>query len=276
MKGLQSVAPWAALVLAAGLFALSVSGLKEVKHPRMESEIRVALPLFAQVAMTGGDRYLAANLGAVRAQITDTSKMQRDEYKVLALVQQDAAWLNPYHEDNYYSAAAILPWYGQVKGAQAILRRASLARYYDYQPSLFYAFHRLHFYRDPVGASAWLRQAAVRLPDEQQRLVMEDLAARWVGKANDLEVAIRIVEGMAQQARRKDFQEYLSKRVVRLRGLLDLRNAAENYREKTGKAPQALQHLVTSGFLKSLPVDPFGVGFELDAKGIPVVRGDRS
>lgn len=276
MKGLPSVAPWASVAFSAGLFALSVSGFKDVKHPRMESEIRVALPLFAQVAMTGGDRFLAANLGAVRAQITDTSNMQRDEYKVLALVQQDAAWLNPYHEDNYYSAAAILPWYGQVDAAQTILRRAAQARYYDYQPSLFYAFHRLHFYRDPVGASAWLRQAAPRLPDEQQRLVMEDLAARWVGKANDLEVAIRIVESMAQQARRKDFQEYLFQRVVRLRGLLALRNAAENYRQKTGNNPQTLQQLVASGILKSLPVDPFGVGFELDAKGIPVVRGERS
>lgn len=276
MKGLPSVAPWGALVLAAGLFALSVNGFKDVKHPRMESEIRVALPLFAQVAMTGGDRFLAANLGAVRAQITDTSKMQRDEYKVLALVQLDAAWLNPYHEDNYYSAAAILPWYGQVDAAQRILRRAAQARYYDYQPSLFYSFHRLHFYRDPVGASAWLRQAAPRLPDERQRLVMEDLAARWVGKANDLEVAIRIVESMAQQARRKDFQEYLLQRVVRLKGLLTLRNAAENYRQKTGNNLQTLQQLVASGTLKSLPVDPFGVGFELDEKGIPVVRGEHS
>lgn len=268
-------APYGALVLSAALFAFSVSGLKTVKHIRLESEIQVALPLFAQVAMTGGDRFLAANLGAVRGQITDTSKMARDEFKVLSLVQQDAAWLNPYHEDNYYSAAAILPWFGQADGAQNILRRASQARYFDYQPALFYAFNRLYFYRDPVGASEWLRQAAPRLPDEQQRLVMEDLAARWVGKASDLEVAIRIVENMAQQARRKDFQDYLLKRAGRLKALLVLRNAAKRYAEINPQPLQKLEQLVSSGVIKSLPADPLGEGFALSSKGVPIIKGER-
>lgn len=275
MRLFRSAAPWGALVFSAALFAFSVSGLKELKHARLESEIRVALPLFAQVAMTGGDRYLAANLGAVRGQITDTSKMVRDEYKVLSLVQQDAAWLNPFHEDNYYSAAAILPWYGEFDGAQKILRRASQARYFDYQPALFYAFNRLYFYRDPVGASEALRQAAPRLPDEQQRLIMEDLAARWVGKASDLEVAIRVVESMAQQARRKDFQDYLLKRVGRLKALQVLRNAAKRYAEISPLPLQKLEQLVSSGVIKSLPEDPLGQGFALSSKGVPIVKGER-
>lgn len=252
------------------LFLLAVNELRPQVRKQASSEIEVALPLFVQVFMAGGDRFLAANLGNVRALIADTARMQPDQYKVLAKVQVDASWLNPAHEDNYYIAAAIMPWNGQVEPAQTILRRASIARPFDYQPSFLYAFNLLQFKGDAAAASAWLRSAALKLTDDDERLLMENFAARWLDRTEDLEVAAAVVESMAKQAKRKDFRVYLQQRAQRLRDLLALRKAAAAFRTRTGEVPRSLDQLVSGGFMAALPVDPFGFGYALDAEGIPV------
>lgn len=258
------------LIVSVTLFLLAVNELRPHVRKQVASEIEVALPLFVQVFMAGGDRFLAANLGNVRALIADTARMQPDQYKVLAKVQVDASWLNPAHEDNYFIAAAILPWNGQVDPAQTILQRASIARPFDYQPSFLYAFNLLQFKGDAAAASAWLRNAAAKLPDDDERLLMENFAARWLDRTEDLEVAAAVVESMAKQAKRKDFRVYLLQRAQRLRDLLELRKAAAAFRTRTGEVPRSLGQLVSGGFIVALPVDPFGFGYALDAEGIPV------
>jgi hypothetical protein len=257
-------------LLGALLFIASSVSLRQQKRVNASAEIQVALPLFVQVAMTGGDRFLAANLGSIRALITETARMHPDEHKILGKVQVDASWLNPAHEDNYYVASATLPWNGQFDAAQTVLRRASLARQFDYQPAFYYAFNLIHFKGDAAGASEWLRTAAAKLTDDNERLIMENFAARWLDKADDLGLAIAVVESMAKQAKRKDFRNYLLQRAQRLRDLLALRQAAERFRQKTGHPAQTLEQLVSNGFLATLPVDPFGIGYSLDDQGVPV------
>lgn len=264
---------WLLLLLGALLFVGASVSLRQQKRIIVSPEIQVALPLFVQVIMAGGDRFLAANLGAIRALITETAKMHPDEYKILGKVQADASWLNPAHEDNYYIAAAILPWNGQLDAAQTVLRRASLARPFDYQPAFYYAFNLLHFTGDAAGASEWLRRAAAKLPDDDERLTMENLAARWLDKADDLGLAIAVVEAMAEQAKRKDFRNYLLQRAQRLRDLLALRQAASVFQQKYGRPLQSLEQLVDAGLIAGIPVDPFGAGYALDRAGIPVFGG---
>jgi hypothetical protein len=123
---------WLVTILAAMVFVSSAQHLKLAPRQSVNVEMQVALPLFVQVAMAGGDRFLAANIAAIRALWVDNFKMQREEFKVLAKVQEDVSWLNPGHEDNYYIAAAILPWNGELDAAQRILARATMARRFDY------------------------------------------------------------------------------------------------------------------------------------------------
>ena len=264
---------WVFLLLGALIFVGASLSLREQKRVNASAEIEVALPLFVQVIMTGGDRFLAANLGSIRALITESAKMQPDEYKILAKVQADASWLNPAHEDNYYVAAAILPWSGQVDAAQTVLRRASLARPFDYQPAFYYAFHQVHFKGDATGASQWLNNAAAKLPDGDVRLTMQNFAARWLDKTDDLGLAIAVVESMARQAKRKDFRNYLLQRAQRLRDLLVLRQAADRFLQQSGRPAQSLDQLVSAGLVAALPVDPFGFGYSLDTRGVPVFGG---
>jgi hypothetical protein len=261
-----------AAVVAATLFIAATERLKSAPRQSVRVEMQVALPLFVQVLMTAGDRYLAANIAAIRALVVETQKMKPDEFAILAKVQEDVSWLNPGHEDNYYIAAAILPWAGEVDAAQRILARATRARTFDYQPAFYYAFDLLHFKGDAAGASAWLREAAKHLPEGDERLQMQNLAAIWIDKARDLDLAIRVVEGLAQQAKRRDFRRYLEMRIVRLRALKDLRAAAAIYRQRFARPLAAVNDLVASGVLAALPRDPFGFGYAIDQQGDIVLR----
>jgi hypothetical protein len=259
-------------LLTATVFVATSEQLKSAPRQSVSVEMQVALPLFVQVFMAMGDRYLAANIASIRALVVATDRMRPEEFKILAKVQEDVSWLNPAHEDNYYIAFAILAQYGEVDAAQTILTRASRVRFFDYQPAFFYGFNQWYYKHDPAGAAAWMREAAKKLPDPDQQLTMQNMAARWVDKAQDTELAIRVVEAMAKEARRKDFRVYLETRVVRLRQLQQLRMAAVTYRERFGKPLPNLQELVTSGILPALPQDPFGFGFGFNPQGEIVLR----
>ncbi len=259
-------------LLAAMLFLATAERLKTAPRQSVNVEMQVALPLFVQVFMAAGDRNLAANIAAIRSLVVDNFKMKPEEFVILAKVQEDVSWLNPGHEDNYYIAAAILPWQGELDAAQRILARATLARRFDYQPAFYYAFNLLHFKGDAVGASDWMREAAEHLPEGDERLQMQNLAAIWLDKAQDVGLAIRVVEAMAQQSKRKDFRNYLEQRVTRLRTLQGLRAAAARYQQRFDKPPVSLQQLVDAGIIKSLPKDPFGFGFWIDGKGRLMLR----
>jgi hypothetical protein len=263
---------WLVALALALVFVASAERLKSAPRQSVSVEMRVALPLFVQVFMAMGDRYLAANLAAIRALVVAPEKMRPEEFKILAKVQEDVSWLNPAHEDNYYTAFAVLAQYGELDAAQTILARASRMRFFDYQPAFFYGFNQWYYKHDPAGGAAWMREAAEKLPDPDQRLTMQFMAARWMDKVQDTELAIRVVESMAREARRKDFRAYLELRVVRLRQLHQLRTAAIAYRERFGKPLPNLQELVDSGILPGLPQDPLGFGFGFDQQGEIVLR----
>jgi len=263
---------WLVTILAAMVFVSSAQRLKLAPRQSVNVEMQVALPLFVQVAMAGGDRFLAANIAAIRALWVDNFKMQREEFKVLAKVQEDVSWLNPGHEDNYYIAAAILPWNGELDAAQQILARATVARRFDYQPAFYYAFDLLHFKGDAVGASNWMREAAEYLPEGNNRLQMQNLAAIWLDKAGDLDLAIGVVQAMAKQANRGDFRRYLEQRVIRLQMLREMRAAAAKYQQRFGRPIAALNDLVVSGIVAELPRLPFGFGFSIDKQGQVVLQ----
>jgi hypothetical protein len=272
---LNSFVNYLLLVVGAAIFLVASLNLRQHKRIDATSEIQVVLPLFIQVLMTGGDRFLAANLGATRALITESAKMQPEEYKIQAKVQVDASWLNPAHEDNYYIASATLPWNGQVEAAQIVLGRSSLARPFDYQPAFYYAFNLVYFKKDAAKAAEWLRTAAAKLENEDDRLLMEGFAARWLDRANDLGVAIAVVESMAKQTKQKDFRAYLLQRAQRLRGLLFLRNAATTYKQQYGRSIMSIEQLVSAGLIANIPDDPFGVGYALGSDGVPIFGGVR-
>lgn len=267
------------LLILAGLgsavvFVAASTWLSEASRPKVLVEMQVALPRAVQVVMAAGDRFLAANLAGFRALVASTENMQRDNYRIQARVQSDAAWLNPAHEDNYYIAAAILPWNGEVAAAQYVLRRAADARPFDWQPAFYFAFNELTFHKSPFVAARWLNRAAASTSDEMQKIQLQQLAAQWSTKSADPALAIRLHREMARQTRYKAFAEFLEKRAQRLENQMVLSRAWAAYRDRTGENPGSLEVLVAAGLIDRVPADPFGASYLLGADGTVTTSRD--
>lgn len=261
---------WLALLAAALLYAAAVFYLQGQSRMIVREEMRVVLPRLAQVFLAGGDRYLAANIGMFRAMVAATDRMQREHFAAQAKVQVDVAWFNPAHEDNYYVAAAILPWVGEIDPAQQVLLRASRSRPFDWQPDFYHAFNLYHFQRQPVRAAELLLAAAPKARSENDRYTMENIAAMWFEKGYDAATAVRVVEEMAKGARSRGFRRYLEARSERLRVLVELEQSAARFRQANGRAPANMAELLA--VYGKTPVDPFGFGYELDQQGMPRLR----
>ncbi len=263
-------------VLAALAYGFAQYRLSGLQRAAAGPELLISLPRFAQVLLAGGDRYLAANLAGFRVLVADTGRMSAEDYAVQGKLQRDIAWFNPAHEDNFYIAAAILPWNGQVDSAQYVLRKASEARTFDWYPLFHYGFLFYHFRKDPATGAQWLLKGVPRVKDQQDEWALQNLAAVWIEKGYQTATAASMVEAMATDAPRGAFRNYLQIRAKRLRDLTTLQNAVTLFRERFGKGVENLEDLVSTGLIAELPKDPLGYGFALDASGWPKLNSTPS
>lgn len=267
MKVLRHYAGLLAGLLFFSAHVIVVPSLYRHTRPFASEEMQVALPRFVQVLMAMGDRYLAANLAGFRALISSTETMNADNFRIQGVVQRDAAWLNPAHQDNYYIAAAILPWNGEVDAAQDVLQRAVEGRPFDWQPSFYYGFNEMHFHNRPEVGAEWLRRAAGRTTNELEQIQLQQMAALWVGRGEDKQFSINLHRAMARETRHRAFANFLERRAKRLENLLSLDQAIDRFRQSEGRNPLRLQELVDHGVMTSLPQDPFGLDYAVDMRG---------
>lgn len=262
---------WRSLIcalLAWLVFAGANHALRDAERMGRQTELlRVRLPLPVQIAYSGGDAFLAANINVFRGLMVDARVTEPETYRVQAQLQADAAQLNPWHEDNYYVGAAILPWNGQVEAAQYVLKQATLARDWDMWPPFFYAFNAMYFEHDMIQAGEWAELAAQRHPTNAAAL--RDMAAKWYERGDDPAFALNILRAMHEQSRDDNFRRLLEARMQRLEGLRALRKAQQVYQAEQGKPPTSLGDVVGYAGLAQLPQDPLMLGYVLDADGVP-------
>lgn len=259
-----------ALIGVIVLYGWAVQSIGMRPRPVEPESFAVALPPELQVGLSLGDRYLAANISSFRAIVLNTNRPDATTMHVLAKVQRGVSILNPAHEDNYYTAQALLPWAGEVDDNAFIQQRAMDSRTWDWLPGFFYAFNFYYFKQDYVKAGEVLAETAQRDPQNREALLA--VAARWQEKGKDLDAAISFVQGMYAANKNKQLKQTLLQRLDRLKGLKALREAAALYKQKYGQPVSSLSDLVKAGLLTRLPEDPFGMGYTLDASGVPVIR----
>lgn len=253
--------------LAFAVFGLANNAALNQPRDRAEARFEIGLPVPAQIFLATGDRYLAANLGTIRVLVADTQKMTPDEFVLQGKIQSEVAWLNPANEDNVYIAAAILPWNGQLEAAQVVLRRASDARPFDWQPPFYVAFNHYFFLKDPIEGAKWLKRASDHSRFEDEKLEFQQIAALWAAKAPDLNMAIRLHRELIQSTKHREFAVFLEKRLRRLENLLSLDAAQSKFVAANMRSATTLEELIVGGFLATIPVDPFGVPYVLDDEG---------
>jgi hypothetical protein len=266
---LRDVLSWLALVLMALTFAFATERLSHDVREAPDDEMVVVMPRFMQVLMTGGDRYLAANVAVARSMRNNFNvNFTYDHFLAQARVQVDAAWFNPRHEDNYYVASAFLPWSGHVREGEEVLRLAADARPFDMLPPFFLGFDYFYFDQNPALGAQWLYVAAGR-SDEQNRYSLSRIAARWAERGQDAREALRMVRMMQAEARGVALKRYLALRAQRIEGLVILQDAAQQYHATHPLPLHQVSELVQAGVLAQIPSDPLGLGYTVDAQGVP-------
>lgn len=226
--------------------------------PVVEGRVVIAAPVL--LVLFGGDRFLAANMETMRLAATGVDWGHADT-GYLIRAQQVVAELNPCHEDNYYLANGLLTWGGADREGTEVLRRAMQCRFWDALPAFFYGFNQAFFNKDIAEASRALELAAQRATGNSagfRKLAIMLQAESFA----DEKLALAYLTQQRDAASDPKLRDMLDKRVVRLQGLVALREAQRRFEAKNG-ALARLEQLVESGLLPALPDDPLRLGYEL-------------
>ncbi|TCD23158.1 hypothetical protein E0D86_10440 [Pseudomonas sp. IC_126] len=179
----------------------------------------------------------------------------------LVRAQREVARLNACHEDNYYLANGLLTWGGAVEEGNEVLRAAVECRFWDEFPPFFYGINLSFFQRDNEEAARMLEIGAQRSTDNaaaMQKLAVMLRAEQFA----DERLALNYLIQQRDSSPDPKLEDMLDKRVVRLQGLIQLREAQRQYEGEHGSLTD-LQLLVDRGILDQLPVDPLRLGYEL-------------
>jgi hypothetical protein len=208
----------------------------------------------------GGDRFLAANLETMRLAATGVDWGQADT-GYLIRAQQVVAELNPCHEDNYYLANGLLTWGGADRQGTEVLRRAMQCRFWDELPAFFYGFNQWFFNKDIAEARRALELAAQRATGNAAGFRKMAVMLQAETFADD-KLALDYLTQQRDASSDPKLHAMLDKRVVRLQGLVALREAQRRFEASHG-ALTSLEQLIEYGLLPALPDDPLRLGYEL-------------
>ncbi len=221
---------------------------------------RVVIPAPLLVALHGGDRFLAADLETMRLSATGMDDRGVDT-GYLVRAQREVARLNACHEDNYYLANGLLTWGGAVERGNEVLRAAVECRFWDEFPPFFYGINLSFFQRNNEEAARMLEIGARRSTDNaaaMQKLAVMLRAEQFA----DERLALNYLIQQRDSSVDPKLKDMLDKRVIRLQGLIQLREAQRQYESEHGPL-RDLQQLVDRSLLDELPTDPLRLGYEL-------------
>lgn len=250
-----------------GCFSLSTQLKPHVETqpgPRnKEDRVVVSAPIL--LLLYGGDNYLAANLEAIRLASTGIDESGTDtEY--LTRAQLEVSKLNPCHEDNYYLANALLTWGGAVSKGNEVLKSAIQCRFWDGVPPFFYGVNKVFFDREKDEAIQAFELAAGRWPMNAAALRRLAITLRAEQFADEY-LALNYLILQRDSAADPLLREMLGRRITRLQGLIQLREAQRRYKKKHGIL-RDINRLVETGELIAIPEDPLGLGYELQGDHI--------
>lgn len=251
------------LLAISGLLAFATTSAWRVQQPVVSPRLpvdRVVIPAPLLAVLHGGDRFLAANSEMMRLSATGSDNRGVDT-GYLTRAQLEVARLNPCHEDNYYLANGLLTWGGAVEEGNEVLRAAVQCRFWDEFPPYFYGINLSFFQHDNEEAARVLEIGAQR--STHNAAAMQKLAVMLRAEQfADERLALNYLTQQRDSAIDPKLRDMLDKRVVRLQGLIHLREAQRRYQSDHGPLAD-LQQLINQGVIAELPADPLRLGYEL-------------
>jgi hypothetical protein len=185
------------------------------------------------------------------------------DYEGMKSMIQSAIKLDPYNFDAYYFAQAVLVWdMKQVSAANELLEYGMKYRSWDWYLPFFAGFNAGYFLKDYETAAKYYK----RVGDLTGNELSIKLAGRYMYEAGQTDMAIAYLTAMEQGAQNSAIKNSFKIRLDAFKGVKRIEAARDEYVKKNREKPVSVDVLLKKGFLKELPVDPYGGTFYLDEK----------
>jgi hypothetical protein len=172
--------------------------------------------------------------------------------------------VDPYNMDGYYFAQAVLVWdVRQYQLANDLLEYGMKYRTWDWSLPYFAGFNYAYFLKDYAKAA----QMYMRAGELSGNPISMSLAGRYLQQAGKTEMAISYLSTMEKGARTPAIRKTFQTRLQAFREVLAVERARDRFRAERGGLPVRIDELVAAGYLKRLPVDPYGGTFYLEPDG---------
>lgn len=186
------------------------------------------------------------------------------EYFNMFKMIESAVLLDPYNMDAYYFAQAAFTWeVGRAQEVNSLLSYGMKYRTWDWYLPYFKGFNQAYFLRDYKGAAESMKKAAELSGNE----LFSNLAARYFYESGHNELGIAFLRSMMTKEHDPKVKKIFALRLDALEKTEKLEAAVKLYASQKGHKPKSLHELVRAGFIESIPSDPYGGRFYLDAKG---------
>jgi hypothetical protein len=221
----------------------------------------------------GDHRYLIAEMAVFKAMLyfgdmydTKVKNLKLPpEYGNMAKMLSNAALLDPYNVDTYYLAQAAFVWdvKDSARDINKLLIYGMRYRTWDFYLPFFAGFNSAYFLHDYRAAADFMQKAALLSGDP----LFANLSARYFHQAGHTELGIMFIDSMEKGAKDDKIRQSFHLRKDALVAAQSVFDAVIKFREVYKSNPASINQLVSLGFLKSLPKDPYGGQFYLTDKG---------
>jgi hypothetical protein len=195
---------------------------------------------------------------------TENQRILEWEWYWLHNVLEASAELDPYFFDPYYFANANLTWGGGlIRETNRLLEKGSRFRDWDWRLPLYLGFNNFFFLHENEKASEFLMVAA-RRPGGSP--VFASIASKLAYKERRTENAILFLEEIVRKTANDELKKEYETRLDALRSISILERAVAAYREKFRKTPRKVDDLMAKKMITTIPKDPYGGTFYMDAR----------
>ncbi len=206
--------------------------------------------------------YLVLEVGSV---IGVQKKIPQEEYAKSAAALAQSLALDPYFQQTYLYAQAIVAMEGEMpEKAIPLLDISREQRFWDWRPAYYMGFDYYYFLGDYARASELFFEAA-KVKHAPPALAI--LGGRFAKKGGRIEAAIGLLQSMlGDPGLEEKHRAQLSDRLVALQGVLLLENSIREYRNQYDSFPPSLEALIDKDLLREMPPNPYADRFYYEEK----------
>ncbi len=186
------------------------------------------------------------------------------DYQEMQRTFETAVRMDPYNMDAYYFAQATMVWEAkQVRATNRLLEYGMRYRDWDFYLPFFAGFNYAYFLKDYENAARCYKRVGELTGSD----LTIKLAGRYLYEAGKTQLAIDYLSTMVKSTTNEAVRKTLQTRLDAFLAVRNIEKAADRFRTNFHVVPRSVVELRSKGYLKEIPVDPYGGTFYIDERG---------